>query len=395
MFNICSINFTDNPKELQPRNIQISKCGKKLEIEWFHNNNTHNSIFDCQWLLNNSPNIITNSNTTDNFQFNQNENKRCEIDSIMNDIPKQTLWNNKCLDIHKNKLFVNYKDFINEHERLQAGDSGNSGNSGDYNYEAHLRLYENLFEFGFCFIDGIKPWNDIDTSRSLLEKIAPIRHTFFGDLYQFSSEIELSDSDYGDLAWSNEFLPPHTDTIYFTPGSGLQSFQCYSDYKTDFKGGKSTLTDGFSLLHDLKNEIPEVFDYFTKFKLNGLYLDKNELYLNDKQYVIGINGENNDDELNIEYFRFNNEDRANMSYLNFDDTYEFYKNYKILDEYVRNEKYQIQFYLEPGQLVIFNNWRVMHGRQTFSGKREMIGCYHEEQAWKSKYYNLKWKQLHH
>ena len=31
--------------------------------------------------------------------------------------------------------------------------------------------------------------------------------------------------------------------------------------------------------------------------------------------------------------------------------------------------------LEPGEMLIFDNWRVMHGRGEFIGKRKMCGCY--------------------
>ena len=31
--------------------------------------------------------------------------------------------------------------------------------------------------------------------------------------------------------------------------------------------------------------------------------------------------------------------------------------------------------LQPGSVLLLNNWRVMHGRTGFEGARSMTGCY--------------------
>lgn len=31
--------------------------------------------------------------------------------------------------------------------------------------------------------------------------------------------------------------------------------------------------------------------------------------------------------------------------------------------------------LEPGTVVIYNNWRMLHGRTSYTGKRFFGGCY--------------------
>lgn len=31
--------------------------------------------------------------------------------------------------------------------------------------------------------------------------------------------------------------------------------------------------------------------------------------------------------------------------------------------------------LQPGTVVIYNNWRILHGRTSFTGKRFFGGCY--------------------
>ena len=56
-------------------------------------------------------------------------------------------------------------------------------------------------------------------------------------------------------------------------------------------------------------------------------------------------------------------------------TINFYKAIKIFDTMANQKQYQWRHILKPGELLIFNNWRVMHGRGAFSGIRKMAGCY--------------------
>ena len=33
------------------------------------------------------------------------------------------------------------------------------------------------------------------------------------------------------------------------------------------------------------------------------------------------------------------------------------------------------FQLKPGEMLVFDNWRLLHGRGAFQGKRKMAGAY--------------------
>lgn len=55
--------------------------------------------------------------------------------------------------------------------------------------------------------------------------------------------------------------------------------------------------------------------------------------------------------------------------------FEFYKHYTTLAKKVQSLQNEFQFKLEPGNVVIFDNWRLLHGRTSYTGKRQMVGCY--------------------
>ena len=40
-----------------------------------------------------------------------------------------------------------------------------------------------------------------------------------------------------------------------------------------------------------------------------------------------------------------------------------------------SKEYQWRHILKPGELLIFNNWRVLHGRGSFDGTRKISGWY--------------------
>ena len=56
-------------------------------------------------------------------------------------------------------------------------------------------------------------------------------------------------------------------------------------------------------------------------------------------------------------------------------TLKFYEAIKKFDLLANNKDYQWRHILKPGELLIFNNWRILHGRGSFSGVRKMSGCY--------------------
>lgn len=52
---------------------------------------------------------------------------------------------------------------------------------------------------------------------------------------------------------------------------------------------------------------------------------------------------------------------------------EFYSDY----EYLKNEivKYVWSINLKPGTMLIINNWRILHGRQSIKGHHNVVGCF--------------------
>ena len=56
-------------------------------------------------------------------------------------------------------------------------------------------------------------------------------------------------------------------------------------------------------------------------------------------------------------------------------TIQFYEAIKKFDLLLNTKEFQWRHILKPGELLIFNNWRILHGRSSFRGERKMSGCY--------------------
>jgi gamma-butyrobetaine dioxygenase len=56
----------------------------------------------------------------------------------------------------------------------------------------------------------------------------------------------------------------------------------------------------------------------------------------------------------------------------------FYRAYRAFARMLREPRYQLRTHLEAGQLVVFDNSRILHGRSAFTSARHprhLQGCY--------------------
>ena len=58
-----------------------------------------------------------------------------------------------------------------------------------------------------------------------------------------------------------------------------------------------------------------------------------------------------------------------------DDTVAFYDAFLELAHEIRRDEAELSLTLEPGTALIFDNWRVLHGRAAFQGSRKVAGGY--------------------
>ncbi|OJJ36648.1 hypothetical protein ASPWEDRAFT_108689 [Aspergillus wentii DTO 134E9] len=223
---------------------------------------------------------------------------------------------------------------------------------------------DKIYSWGFCFVEGI-PINP-ESTQALIERIAFIRHTHYGGFWDFTADLTFKDT-----AYTNEFLGSHTDNTYFTDPARLQLFHLLSH--TDGDGGENLLVDGFKAAQIMQEENPEGLATLASTK-HPFHTSGNE----DTciQPVTQARVLETHPEFGYLYqVRWNNYDRAPKSDWSIREQYQWYEAARHWDEIIKRPEMEIWTQFKPGTAIIFDNWRILHGRSEFTGKRRMCGGY--------------------
>ncbi|KAK7086523.1 hypothetical protein SK128_012504 [Halocaridina rubra] len=222
------------------------------------------------------------------------------------------------------------------------------------------RLISSIIVHGLGFISEVSP--DVESTRAAVETISPVRTTFYGTVWSFEDNLERADT-----AYTNIYLGAHNDTTYFTESSRLQVFHCL---KKAPQGGETLLVDGFSVAEEFSARHPEGYAFLSSAAIPSEYIG-------DGQHMATLDTvlKHNPATGCLQQIRYNIYDRAPLSSIPLEKIHEFYLHMRNIGKIVRNPAYEYWLQLEPGTVLIIDNWRLMHGRNAYSGPRIMGGCY--------------------
>jgi trimethyllysine dioxygenase len=228
-------------------------------------------------------------------------------------------------------------------------------------------------------------------TQSLLERIAFVQHTHYGGFWDFTSSSNPIDTAYTDQA-----LALHTDTTYLTNPCGLQMFHLISH--TGGAGGKSVFVDGFAAAAHLRDTEPKLYTVLHRQKVlshasgNPEVGELENTATDLKGCAVFIGGLSSirdpDGKLRRHrivpgkvptQIRWNNDDRNVQTWPSLMLLEDWYSAAREWSKILKMDRFKLNVQLRPGQPIIFDNWRYLHGRTAFSGKRRICGGY-------SKYY---------
>jgi trimethyllysine dioxygenase len=218
--------------------------------------------------------------------------------------------------------------------------------------------------YGAAMVSGAP--GDIGAVDALAKRIGYVRHTVFGGTWTLSSEVIA----HADSAYGADTLEPHTDGCYSHDGPGMQMFVCS---ERTGAGGESVLVDGFAAAEDLRSSEPDAFAILCSVEVPGHYIEDG-VHISAKRPTIRV-----DDRGALLQVTFNNYDRSPFV-LPADEMRRWYDAYRALHERVSDRASWWMHRLEPGDGLIFDNWRCLHGRMAYSGTRVFNGGYlnHED-----------------
>lgn len=204
-----------------------------------------------------------------------------------------------------------------------------------------------------------------EATKALVERIAFIRETHYGGFWDFTADLSKKDTAYTNLG-----LGVHTDTTYFSDPAGLQLFHLLEH--SDGNGGQSLLVDGFRAAKLLRDQDPQAYKTLSNVRVPSHASGNADSSIQPYAPFPVLNHHPVNGEL-IQ-IRWNNDDRATMDrWGDLGDVDAFYDAARAWNNILKDQANEYREQLQPGRALIFDNWRVLHGRTAFTGKRRMCG----------------------
>ena len=243
--------------------------------------------------------------------------------------------------------------------------------------EEMYRALINFYQYGFVLFKNVPIKNNYIINFA--NSIGNVRRTNFGEYFDVKSKPNPND-----LAYTSLPLAPHTDNPYRNPVPCIQILHCIEN---KVSGGYSTLVDGFTVTEKLKKDFTDYFNILSKVKVKFQFID-DKVILENWSELIRL-----DENKRFKQIRFS--PRLDFVPLVEKETLDlFYSARKKLSELFNSKKYRIEFKLESGDLLMIDNYRLLHGRTSYDsneGNRHLQGCYIDYDSTESKLKHLKRK----
>ncbi|XP_017486362.1 PREDICTED: trimethyllysine dioxygenase, mitochondrial isoform X1 [Rhagoletis zephyria] len=311
-------NLLDIPKTVKPLRAEYIKDELQYEVHW---SDGHTSVYDIDFLYD------------------------AQVEHMVIRVQESTVrtpWNQSLIKAHETHLRTTLAELVSSEVIVR-------------------KIVQSLIRYGIAFIDDVPP--NTTMTEMAVRRLFPPMKTFFGEMYTFSDV-----QDHADTAYTKQYLGLHTDNTYFCDAAGLQSLHCIRH--VNGAGGENFFADGLYAALELKHCNPRAFEILTRVSVPAEYIEEGQYHKHSAPIirVDPVSGE-------IVQLRLNVYDRAVFDSIPQAQMQDFYESFRVYLEIVQRIENQWSFKLNPGTVVIFDNWRVYHGRHAYTGSRTMTGCY--------------------
>lgn len=226
---------------------------------------------------------------------------------------------------------------------------------------ARLELLLAVRDYGLVKLHGVP--SAAGTLGEIAKIFGPMHMNNYGGIFDVRSDANLNlGSNTG------HFLPPHTDESYRHDAPGISFFNCL---EAAAAGGESILVDGFMAAQRLREDDAEAFDLLTRVPIffQRRALPTEDMRSHQRIIVTDVDGD-------VVGLRWT--DRT----LPPQDLPEalvepVYRALRALWKIVNADELCHRYRMRPGDLHIFDNHRVLHGREAFdpaTGARHLQQC---------------------
>ena len=227
--------------------------------------------------------------------------------------------------------------------------------------EVRLKALTTFLTYGLLIIHDLP--TDPECILTVARRFGHVRETNFGRYFEVYSRPNSND-----LAYRPVRLGAHTDNPYREPVPGIQLLHCLVN---ETCGGWSTLVDSLCVAEAMREEDPEGFELLACTPVRFRFIDADEELIERRPIVdrdktgrmTGVHYSPRLDDLPL---------------LDAGATRRFHRARRRLSELFADPRFELRFPLKAGELMMFHNSRVLHGRTAYDpneGRRHLQGCY--------------------
>jgi gamma-butyrobetaine dioxygenase len=227
--------------------------------------------------------------------------------------------------------------------------------------DALLAWLLDVRRLGLTIVEGLAP--EPAAGVAVGERIGFLRPTNFGPTFEV-----VNKPDPNNLAYTAEALQLHTDAPNQELPPGVQFLHCIAN---EAEGGGSVFADSFRVLERLREREPDAFDLLARVPVPFRFHD-DEADIRVRRPVIGLDERGRVSELRWSAHLADPFDMPAGQML------DYYRAYRLLMAETRDPAHAARVKLRPGEMAVFDNRRVLHGRDRFlpnTGFRHLHGFY--------------------
>ena len=221
--------------------------------------------------------------------------------------------------------------------------------------DARLTALEHLRDYGFARIrdapltlDALKRFADLFGHRITSDSLGP-----YSDIKTRKKKLFFTDVPAA--------IPKHTDQCYRHTPLGINFFHCL---RTSGVGGATVLADAFEIARVLRESEPEAFRLLSTVPIQFYRFIEGRAAYYTEACVISVDylGE-------VTGFRYSNRQTTAPLDLPAELVEPIHDAQRKLSALMRHPDFEIRFMLEPGDILAYDNQRVIHGRTPYDDSR--------------------------
>ncbi|ORZ17767.1 hypothetical protein BCR42DRAFT_325607 [Absidia repens] len=230
------------------------------------------------------------------------------------------------------------------------------------------RVVEQLYNDGLVFLKDV-PADDHASVTKVGERIGHIQETFYGRDFDVKNVAKSVN-----IAYTSLYLGFHMDLMYLDCPPGIQLLHCM---KNSVKGGSSIFLDSYRAVELLKVQYPEDYAILKQTPVSFHYINNGHHMYHRRPTIVTDDGYGLGPSWGM-HVNYAPQFQGPMDELPPKEMKRFYQAYQRFADFIEDESLRFEVTLKPGQLVLFANRRVLHGRTAFdptSGDRHLKGTY--------------------